>query len=179
MSVIRARLFLALCASSCLMTSGGVTFAAAPSPGAPAIGQVVTVADAPVIKQAIAAQKGHVVVVNMWATWCAPCVAEFPALVRLQHRYRKDGLVVFAVSADLRKDMDAKVKPFLKAHGADFPQYLEHASDPEDFINAFDPKWQGDLPQTFIYDKSGRLAKVLSGEQTDQSFTAAVKPLLK
>jgi thiol-disulfide isomerase/thioredoxin len=139
----------------------------------------VAVADAPAIKQAIAAQKGHVVVVNMWATWCAPCVAEFPALVRLQHRYRKDGLVVFAVSADLRKDVDTKVKPFLKAHGADFPQYLEHASDPEDFINAFDPKWQGDLPQTFIYDRSGRLARVLSGEQSDNSFAVAVKPLLK
>jgi len=139
----------------------------------------VTRADAAIIKQAIAGQQGRVVVVNMWATWCAPCVAEFPALVRLQKRYRKDGLIVFGVSADFAKDTDTKVRPFLKSQGADFPQFLEHASDPEDFINAFDTKWQGDLPRTFIYDKQGKLAKVLAGEQTDKSFTAAVEPLLK
>jgi thiol-disulfide isomerase/thioredoxin len=154
----------------------GATAIAAPPP-APTIS--VTPADATAIKNAIAAQKGHVVVVNVWATWCAPCVAEFPALVRLQDRYRPQGLVVFAVSADLRKDLDTKVKPFLASHHADFPQYLQHDKDPEDFINAFDPKWQGDLPRTFVYDKSGRLVKELAGEQTDAAFVAAVKPLLK
>lgn len=139
---------------------------------------VVTPADAAGVKKAIAGERGHVVVVNFWATWCGPCVAEFPALVKLQKDYKSRGLVVFAISADSPRDLNSKVKPFLVKAGADFPQFLQNASDPDDMINAFDPKWQGDLPRTFIYDKRGRLVKELSGEQTQKSFAAAVKPLL-
>jgi thiol-disulfide isomerase/thioredoxin len=138
----------------------------------------VSTATLPVVKKAIEGQKGHVVVVNFWATWCGPCVAEFPALVRLAHRYRSKGLVVYAVSADMVSDIDSKVKPFVAKQGADFPVYIQQSDDPADFINGFDTKWQGDLPRTFIYDKKGQLVKELSGEQTEKSFIDAVKPLL-
>ena len=138
----------------------------------------VTPADAPAIKRAIAAQKGHVVLVNFWATWCGPCVAEFPAIVQTSRRYKASGLRVFAVSADQLKDKQAKVVPFLTKSGADFPAYLEKSADPEEFINAFDPAWQGDLPRTIIYDRAGRKVKTLIGEQTAQSIAAAVLPYL-
>jgi thiol-disulfide isomerase/thioredoxin len=138
----------------------------------------VTPADASTIKQAIDKARGHVVVVNFWATWCEPCVAEFPDLVKLDAAYRKNGVVVMAVSADMRKDIDTKVKPFLAKSHATFRAFLQVSKDPEDFINAFDPKWEGDLPRTFVYDKSGKLVKELSGLQSYANFEAAVKPLL-
>ena len=139
----------------------------------------VTPADAPALKRAIAAQKGHVVLVNFWATWCGPCVAEFPAIVKAGRQYRAQGLSVIAVSADSAKDLHTKVEPFLAKQGATFPSYLEKSADPEDFINALDPTWQGDLPRTFIYDREGRRVKTLTGEQTAQSLAAAIKPYLK
>ena len=138
----------------------------------------VTPADAPVIKRAIAAQRGHVVLVNFWATWCGPCVAEFPAIVQTSRRYKSQGLRVFAVSADQLKDRQTKVVPFLVKSGADFPAYLEKSADPEEFIDAFDPAWQGDLPRTIIYDRQGRRVQTLTGEQTAQSLAAAVRPYL-
>lgn len=139
----------------------------------------VTPAGAATIKQAIESQRGHVVVVNFWATWCDPCVAEFPDLVKFSRDYAKQGVVVYAVSADMRKDIDTKVKPFLASKHATFRQFLQVSTDPEDFINAFDPKWQGDLPRTFVYDKSGKLITELSGAHTEKEFAAAVDPLLK
>ncbi len=138
----------------------------------------VTPADAPTLKKAIASQKGHVVLVNFWATWCGPCVAEFPAIVQISRQYRREGLSVIAVSADSRKDVAAKVVPFLVKQRVAFPVYLERSADPEDFINALDPSWQGDLPRTFIYDRQGRRVKTLTGEQTAQSLSAALKPYL-
>ncbi len=139
----------------------------------------VTPADAPAIKKAIAAQKGHVVLVNFWATWCGPCVAEFPAIVQASRKYRAQGLSVIAVSADSLKDRHTKVEPFLAKQGARFPVFLEHSAEPENFIDAFDPTWQGDLPRTFIYDRQGRRVKTLTGEQTPQTLAAALRPYLK
>ncbi len=139
---------------------------------------IVTPADAPVIKRAIAAQRGHVVVVNFWATWCGPCVAEFPDLVKFGHQYKAKGVVVMDVSADHKQDLPTKVRPFLASRHADFPAFVEQAVDPEQFIDAFDPTWQGELPRTLIYDKRGKLVKSLSGPQTAQAFAAAVRPLL-
>ena len=148
-------------------------------PAAHAAPIAVTPADAPVIKRAIAAQKGHVVLVNFWATWCGPCVAEFPAIVQTSRRYKASGLRVFAVSADQLKDIKTKVTPFLAKSGASFPAYLEKSADPEEFIDAFDPSWQGDLPRTIIYDRTGKRVKTLTGQQTAHSLAAAVKPYLQ
>ena len=139
----------------------------------------VTPADAPALKKAIAAQKGHVVLVNFWATWCGPCVAEFPAIVKVSRQYKAQGLSVIAVSADSANSLHTKVEPFLAKQGATFPAYLEKSADPEDFINALDPTWQGDLPRTYIYDRQGRRVKTLAGEQTAQNLAAAILPYLK
>ena len=139
----------------------------------------VVPANAPTIKKAIAARRGHVVLVNFWATWCGPCVAEFPDIVRVSRSLKKQGLETIAVTADSRRDLLTKVQPFIAKSGASFPVYLEQSSDPQDFITAFDPSWQGDLPRTFIYDRRGMLVRVLSGQQTAQSLTAAVRPYLK
>lgn len=148
---------------------------AAASPG---LAIRVTPATAQVVKRAIAQEKGHVVVVNFWATWCVPCCEEYPSLVKLQRTYARKGVTVIGVSADEKSSIATKVVPFLKQQKAYFPQYLQQYKDPAEYINAFDPSWQGDLPRTFVYDRQGHLAKTLSDSQTYAQFVAAVTPLL-
>ena len=70
------------------------------------------------------------------------------------------------------------MEPFLAKQRVTFPVFLERSADPEDFINAFDTTWQGDLPRTMIYDAQGRRVKTLTGEQTAQSLAAALQPYL-
>ena len=127
----------------------------------------------------VAANRGKVVVVNFWATWCVPCREEFPDLVRLEKTYRDRGVAVLGVSIDFPKDL-SKVEKFLAANRPDFPNYMKRSGgDDQDFIDAVDPKWGGELPFTVVYARDGKKARVLAGKQTYASFEKAVTDLLR
>ena len=134
--------------------------------------------DAPGLAAAIAKEKGRVVLVNFWATWCVPCREEFPDLVKLEKTYRGRGLSVLGVSTDLAKDMPA-VEKFLASAKPEFANYRKKSGgDDQVFIEAVDPKWGGELPFSVVYGPDGKKAKVLSGKQSYQSFEKAVAGLL-
>jgi thiol-disulfide isomerase/thioredoxin len=127
---------------------------------------------------AVAAEKGKVVLVNFWATWCVPCREEFPDLVKLEKAWRGRGLRVIGVSTDLGKDLP-KVEKFLAAAQPDFPNYRKKSGgDDQDFIESVDGKWGGELPFSVLYGRDGRKARVLSGKQSSADFERAVAALL-
>jgi len=122
---------------------------------------------------------GKVIILTFWATWCVPCREEFPDLVKLEKAYRARGVAVLGVSIDLPKDMP-KIEKFLAANQPDFPNYVKRAGgDDQDFIDAVDPKWGGELPFTVLYGRDGKKARVLSGMQSYAEFEKAVADLLK
>jgi thiol-disulfide isomerase/thioredoxin len=94
--------------------------------------------------------------INLWATWCGPCVAEFPDLVTLMHLYRDRGLEFVSISADdpARKD---KALSFLKSKQASGLNYLYTGDDKYKMIEAVDPKWDGALPYTMLVDPDGKV----------------------
>jgi thiol-disulfide isomerase/thioredoxin len=110
--------------------------------------------DAAGLKRAIAGQKGKVVFVNFWATWCAPCVAEFPDIVKLFQKYHAKGLEVIAVSFD--SDAPTAI-PFLDKQKADFINLLKSPNQDDDvFMKGFDTDWQGALPASWLFDRNGK-----------------------
>jgi thiol-disulfide isomerase/thioredoxin len=130
------------------------------------------------LEQRLAAERGRVVVVNFWATWCEPCREEFPAFIELQRRYAARGLRVLAVSIDSPSERGAEVKKFLAEMRPVFPVLLKTAGDPDEFINTVDPRWTGSLPATLIYDRSGGRRQALYEPQTLASLEGYVEPLL-
>jgi len=113
--------------------------------------------DGPELKRLLAAQKGKVVLLNFWATWCAPCVVEFPDIVAIEAAHRERGLVVLSVSADSPQEIDSEVIPFLNKHEPAFPIYLMQTNDIEGFLKSVDAEWEGAIPATFFYDREGKL----------------------
>jgi len=93
---------------------------------------------------------GKVVVVNVWATWCAPCRAEMPALDAYFRDHRDEGLVLLAISMDDPKD-EAKVREVMKAYA--FPAGMARDAD----IRSYGRIWR--LPLTFVIDRRGILRK--------------------
>jgi len=155
------------------MTVMWLLAAAQPLPAADA-SRLTGEIDAPGLAAAIAKEKGRVVLVNFWATWCVPCRQEFPDLVKLDKAYRARGLTVIGVSTDLAKDLPA-VEKFLAASSPDFANYRKKSGgDDQVFIEAVDKKWGGELPFSVVYGPDGKKAKVLSGKQSYASFEKAL-----
>lgn len=121
----------------------------------------------------------RVVIINMWATWCVPCIEEFPEILRLRREYMDKGVAVFFVSLDDPKKRQSQVVPFLKRMNVDFPTYIKKAGKDEQFINALSSDWSGALPATFIYDRNGMLSDMRIEQVTYEELEAAVLPLVK
>src|SRR5664279_96243 len=98
----------------------------------------------------LAAQTGKVVIVNLWATWCAPCRAEMPALDAYYRQHRNEGLVMLAIGMDAQKD-ETKVREVMN----DFAFSAALIRDAN--IKGYGRVWR--LPLTFVIDRRGILRK--------------------
>jgi peroxiredoxin len=105
-------------------------------------------------------QRGKVVVVNFWATWCPPCRKEMPDLETLYQQFKDQGLVILAIS-----DEDAaKVGPFIAEQKVTYPILL----DPGRRVNELF-QIEG-IPKTFVYDRSGKLVAQSIDMRTRRQF---------
>lgn len=113
------------------------------------------------LQQVINSYKGEkAVLINVWATWCAPCIEEFPYIVELQRKYQDEVQVVF-ISADFPDSRD-RAKDFLKEQEVDWTTYFKTGKD-QPFIEALSENWSGALPFTKILSRDGQV--VASWEQ--------------
>ena len=134
----------------------------APStPAAPAgASEIVEVADAASLVESVAGLHKDAVVLNFWATWCGPCRAEFPELVRYDAEHAADNVEVRFVSIDQPADLPA-VRAFLDQHGVAEPSYLYTGQD--DVTTALAMGVGGAIPVTMILDGQGIVKDVTVG----------------
>ncbi len=123
----------------------------------------------------VAAQKGKVVLVNFWATWCEPCRKEMPELARMAKGLK--GLELITISADEPEDEKLALE-FLAKAGVGGAVYAKRAKNDDKFINAIDPKWSGALPALILYDRGGKKVKSWIGETDLKALRAEIQKLL-
>jgi thiol-disulfide isomerase/thioredoxin len=141
--------------------------------------QPLVAVDSASLRQKLAALRGKVVVLNMWATWCGPCVHEFPDIVKLDRAYRGRGVAVIGLSMDDPQTARQRVPPFLAQQRATFPIYILKPGSAEATVRVVDRYWSGAIPMTYVFDRSGRLQARFTGARTFDAFEAAIKPLLR
>lgn len=123
--------------------------------------------------------KGKAILFNYWATWCKPCVEEFPDLVKLNNEYKDKDFKLIFVSLDFGDALGKKTQAFLKKQGVDYTSYYNNFKNDEDLINYMDKNWEGSIPGTFIFDKSGKLEKTLIGKHNYTDFQEVISKLIK
>ena len=128
-------------------------------------------ADPQTILDEIRRPGARAVLVNVWASWCDPCRAEMPRLLKFFRRHSAEGVRLVLVSADDEADRDKAIR-FLASQGVDFPTWMKRGDDMT-FIDALDPQWSGALPASFLFDGRGRLVQRWYGEVTDDALKAA------
>ena len=94
--------------------------------------------------------------VNVWATWCGPCVIEFPDLVSIHRIYRGRDFEVVTVNADEAGKREGALE-FLTTQQASTRNFAFDKGDPYALIEAVDPKWQGALPHTIVVAPGGEV----------------------
>ena len=102
--------------------------------------------------------------INFWATWCAPCVKELPAIKAVEEKYKGEKFKVLLVSLDFARDLKSRLEPFVKLKNITSQVFLLNDLNQNKWIDKVDPKWSGEIPFTLIYNKQTR-------ESYSQPFT--------
>ena len=114
--------------------------------------------------------RGKVVVLNFWATWCAPCRYEIPYFIRLQEKYRED---VAFVGISVDKEGWEVVRPFAEEYGVNYPLLLDDGIVSEEYGGAYV------LPTTFVLDRDGNIVVFAPGMVHEEDLTEVLEMVLE
>ncbi len=89
--------------------------------------------------------------INFWATWCKPCVAELPYFEQINQEYSDKKLKVILVSLDFTDELETRLLPFLETRNIQSKVFLLNESNPNSYIDQINPQWSGAIPATLIY----------------------------
>jgi thiol-disulfide isomerase/thioredoxin len=140
---------------------------------------VVSAIDTDQLKTLITQPRQQPLLVNFWATYCDPCRDEFPDLVKIDKDYRPRAMEFVTISLDDVTEIKTEVPKFLSSMKATMPAYLLNVSDPEPAIDLVDPKWQGSLPATFLYNEKGEMVYKHIGRIKPDELREAIEKVIK
>lgn len=129
------------------------------------------------LSQLISNRNGRALFINVWATWCEPCIQEFPELVKIFNEYKTRNIDFVSLSVDQPED-DSVVVATVKKFKAGFNVFIAAEKQSEQIINMLNRNWSGEVPATFIYNGSGKREKIILGGRNFDFFKSSIDSVL-
>jgi peroxiredoxin len=129
--------------------------------------------DAQTIKALVKNDGPNLRLINVWATWCGPCLRELPELVTMNRMYRNGSFEVITISGD-DPDKRDKVLAALKERQVACRNYLFSSTDKDALGAALDPEWPGGFPYTILVAPGGKIIERQMGEMDDMKLKKAI-----
>jgi thiol-disulfide isomerase/thioredoxin len=123
-------------------------------------------------------RNGRVLFVNVWATWCIPCIEEFPDLIKLQHAYENKPIDFVSLNVNLLAEKDSLVIPFLEKENSNLDVYMAERDDVDALVDVIDKNWSGAVPVSFIFDRQGKRKISIVGKRDYNFFRASIDSLI-
>ena len=120
--------------------------------------------------------KGKVIILNFWASWCAPCQYEIPEFVKYQSEYGKRGLQIVGIGIDEER----KLRNVARSLGINYPVLIIDPGDPEQ--TGILSQWGNDkqyIPYSVVIRKDGRITYIHRGVLDEEAFKEYVRPLIE
>lgn len=129
------------------------------------------------IAKILADNKGKVIVLNFWATWCPPCVEEMPDFVKFYNGMDREKVAFVSLSGDDVALIEKDIRKFQEKFKLPFPIHVLGEVEPDELYKALRTEISGALPTTLIYNREGVVVEHWEGMTTLEEIQAAVKPL--
>ena len=127
--------------------------------------------------QELATLRGRLVMLNVWATWCVPCLKEIPDLLTVEAELGPQGFVLLGLSIDEPGDAP-QVESFRQKYFAGFRSLLRNSSDLDAVVSVVDPAWNEVVPTTYLIGREGHMSLRIQGKKAVEEFRAAARAAL-
>ena len=120
--------------------------------------------DRDMLRGELSASEGRVVLVNLWATWCTPCLREIPDLLALEAELPASDFRLLAISMDDAYS-EGWVTEFKAKHFPTLVSFINAELDMDTLVSVIDPVWNETLPTTYIFNREGEVVKKVQGKK--------------
>ena len=125
--------------------------------------------DREALRQELSISQGRVVLVNLWATWCTPCLREIPDLLTLEAELPASDFRLLAISMDDAYS-EGWVTEFKAKHFPTLVSFINAELDMDTLVSVIDPVWNETLPTSYIFNREGEVVKKVQGKKPIEFF---------
>jgi thiol-disulfide isomerase/thioredoxin len=130
------------------------------------------------LENMVNAKNDTVYVINFWATWCKPCVAELPSFEAANTEFANQKVKVILVCVNFAEEINSHVKPMIKKKGLKSSIVLLDETDANAWINVIAPEWSGAIPGTIFIRGNADLREFHEGEMSGESLNQKINQFL-
>ncbi len=145
---------------------------------APVLGQKIEYIKIPGLEKILKDPQNKLLVINFWATWCAPCVSEIPVFEKTAKLYDPSKVKFLLISLDFPSQFEKQLIPFLKKNKITIDVAVMTDIDYNSWIDKVDPQWQGDIPATLFLNNSTKSRYFHSGEINEPELKKYINSFL-